>query len=1382
VTDASGTGNTATASGVTWTGSGGARLTGAAGQKITTRGPVVDTTGSFSVSVWVNLTAITGSDEEVLTQDAGSMSGFYLGINGGSSNWGFARPEEDQNDPPDWAVAGASATAKTGTWTFLTGVYNANTGSVQLYVNGTSAASATDTKPIAATGPLEIGAEKWDGQAGIGSFDGSITNAEVYPTALSATEVANLYGQHQGGGDIVRGGLTTSWQVDQLGQVIAQTNPDGITSSYTYDEAGAQTVVTGPPVATQTAGATPVVAQPVATTGYNTFGEVAETKDPDGNVTTHVYDADGRQVSTTLPSYTQPGGSSAINGTSTTTYNTLGQVTAAQDPDGNTTHYTYDQLGHRTGQTDPDGGVTTTAYDADGESLSVTGPTGAQTTATYDYLGRQVTGTAVERYPSSASYTTTTSYAATTADPSGTWKSSVTTPDGVATSYGYDAAGETTQVTDGAGNATRFSFDALGRQTATVNPDGTSTTVTYDPAGDKTAESGLSATGTTLTTESATFNGEGQQLSTTDALGDTTAYTYDPVGNLTSETQPVSSSAGIITSFGYDAAGNQTRYTDGNGNNWITAYNSWNLPGTQVEPTAGTYTSTANSTTTIAYNGDGKPVTETEPGGVTVSDTYNSMNNVTGQSGSGATAATANRTFTYDTAGNMLTAATSNTAASGQPSNATSETFTYNDRALPLTTSGSAGSTSYTWNGDGQQASVADAAGTTSYSYDSAGRLHTLADPASGATLTYSYNPMSQVSQVAYGGTGADTQALGYNSLHELTSDTLTNGSTTVASVSYGYDLNGDITSKTTTQIAGASANTYTYDQAGRLASWNNGSTTTSYGYDGAGNRTKVGSTTYTYDARDELTSDGTSSYSYSANGDLTTVTSSSGTVTSTSTSDAYGQQGAQGTQSDTYDALGRDVGTVVTGGATTTLSYEGTTGQLTSDGANNYTWTPDGTLTGTVIAGSSGGVLDLTDHHTDLIGQFSATGTTLSGSRTYGPWGASIAGTLTGSLGYQSQYTSPATGQVDMGARWYNPATGSFGNKDTVSNKPVPDSASASPFGYAADNPLGATDPTGHMAVVDINGAMIPVSEAAAYEASLKANAAKAAAAAHAAHLAHLAHLAVLAKQAAAAKAAAAKIPTYCAGNNIGALNTCMSAVYRAAGGQVNASGVPTNNGKGYNASVANQAMAVVQKQYNAEQKAANKVVVKKPAATTSTSTPADAKGPAFAPGCSGRLLQLGACPSESGAAGTTPQQVKQAMIGAGIVLGGAILGPLIGAAAEGLAGLFDVGGAAADDGLSLADQSGILRSAVAGKGNFGLGSATAKDAEALGEAWVGDGYRVASDGKTLISEDGLRQFRPPSYKPNLGIYQANFEQRVAGQVSKQWFSNGHLNITDLP
>jgi hypothetical protein len=97
------------------------------------------------------------------------------------------------------------------------------------------------------------------------------------------------------------------------------------------------------------------------------------------------------------------------------------------------------------------------------------------------------------------------------------------------------------------------------------------------------------------------------------------------------------------------------------------------------------------------------------------------------------------------------------------------------------------------------------------------------------------------------------------------------------------------------------------------------------------------------------------------------------------------------------------------------------------------------------------------------------------------------------------------------------------------------------------------------------------------------------------------------------------------------------------------------------------------------------------------------------------------------------------------------------------------------------VAEEIGILRDAARGKGNFGLGTASAPQAQTLGEAWVGEGYTVASDGKTLISQDGLRQYRPPSSKPNspyapTGV-QANFEQRFVPEG--RWQSNGHLDIT---
>ena len=94
------------------------------------------------------------------------------------------------------------------------------------------------------------------------------------------------------------------------------------------------------------------------------------------------------------------------------------------------------------------------------------------------------------------------------------------------------------------------------------------------------------------------------------------------------------------------------------------------------------------------------------------------------------------------------------------------------------------------------------------------------------------------------------------------------------------------------------------------------------------------------------------------------------------------------------------------------------------------------------------------------------------------------------------------------------------------------------------------------------------------------------------------------------------------------------------------------------------------------------------------------------------------------------------------------------------------------------LASESGMLRSAAQGKGNFGVGQATEAVADRLGRAWVGSSPILANDGRTLISQDGLRQYRPPSFKPNLGKVQANFEQRLVPQG--QWQSNGHLDIVE--
>ncbi|SCB38879.1 Haemagluttinin repeat-containing protein [Rhizobium hainanense] len=94
-----------------------------------------------------------------------------------------------------------------------------------------------------------------------------------------------------------------------------------------------------------------------------------------------------------------------------------------------------------------------------------------------------------------------------------------------------------------------------------------------------------------------------------------------------------------------------------------------------------------------------------------------------------------------------------------------------------------------------------------------------------------------------------------------------------------------------------------------------------------------------------------------------------------------------------------------------------------------------------------------------------------------------------------------------------------------------------------------------------------------------------------------------------------------------------------------------------------------------------------------------------------------------------------------------------------------------------SLREASNAASAALAGKGkiNYGIGSFNSEQTMVMGEAWVGPGYRTTSSGY-YESADGLRQFRPPSFKPQLGKTQANFEQRLPGQT--KWGANGHVDV----
>jgi RHS repeat-associated protein len=1022
-------------SGVSWSG-GAAAFTGTGA--ITTAGPVLDTTQSFSVSAWLNL-ASTAGYETAVSQDGSMASAFCLQYDKADNRWAFCRNNADVNNST--VIRAMSSTAPAlGVWTHLVGVYDSTTGAMTLYVNGAQAGTAADTTPFATSGPLVIGRGKWGGATNLDPFNGSIANVQVYNRALSSSEASTLYTAGRGGAALATDRLTTSYALDQSGLPTAVTDPNGNTTNYDVDEAGRVVVVTKPTVLTEVAGGTPVLTRPVSYSGYNTFGELVETKDPNGNVTVTGYDAAGRVVSTQLPSYTPPGSSAPIVPVATRAYDSLGQLTTSTDPLGKTTSYVYDQLGQVAKVTAPNLGVTTYTYDLLGDRLSTTDPTGAVSTATYDYLGRTLTSTAVVRQ-AATNYTTTYTYG------TGGWLSSARSPAGVTTSTTYNAAGEPLTVTDGAGNVTRHSYDGAGRPIKTTLPDNTYSTVTYDLAGRTIAAASYNSAGTRLATQSTAYDANGNATAVTDARGTTTTYGYDATGLLTSEVQPVSGSDSITTTFGYDAGGNRTRFTDGRGNAFVTTYNTWGAPESQIEPATAAHPGPGDRTFTAIYDANGRVASQTLPGGVSLANTYDDVGNLTRQSGAGAEVATTDRTFGYDLAGRVTSASASAGALA----------VSYDDRGLPLSVTGVAGSSSFTYTPDGGMASRTDAAGATTYGYDTAGRLSTAANPSTGVALSYTYNSLSQVSTIAYG-TSGNTRSFSYDGLHRLTGDELkTPSAATIAKIVYGYDANSNETSKTATGFTGAAANTYTYDLADRLTSWTAGTATTVYAYDKSGNRVQAGGRTFTYDQRNRLVSgsDGTT-YTYTARGTLSSTTSGS-TVLDTR-SNAFGQvmsQAASGsTQNYTYDGLGR----VIRAG----FAYSGVSNTLASDGTASYTRDPGDDLIGV----SSGGTATLawTDQHTDVVGQFTSTGTALSGSTTYDPLGKVLAtGGMLGNLGYQSEYTDPATNRVNMLARWYNTDTGQFDTRDPVGNNPVPDSINANRYAYASANPLTVTDPTGN-------------------------------------------------------------------------------------------------------------------------------------------------------------------------------------------------------------------------------------------------------------------------------------------------------------------------------
>ncbi|MEV0272866.1 LamG-like jellyroll fold domain-containing protein [Hamadaea sp. NPDC050747] len=1034
--------------------------------KVAVAGSVFDPSRSFTVSAWANISSLSAYDEwVVMRMSPDGTAAFKLGFSASAQKWyATLRDGKTGTAPSVWS----SSTVTAGQWTHLAVAYDADAKTLKLYVNGspnntTSAVNATNT----AQGTVLVGSA---GTAGTG-FPGSLADVQIHQAVLSDAQIVKVFD----GSAVTAKVARYSYTVDNRGLITSETDPLGRTTLKEYDEAGRLAQVTSPSVAVEENGSSLGTANRIAFTGYNTFGEATESKDPKGRVIVYGYDAEGRQTSATYPSYTPPESSTPVTPVSTTEYDDDGRITKTVDATGIATQYFYDQLDRvwkirtpaPTGSGYADSLV---SYDLNGNLLRSVSPTGAISESSYDFMDRKLTDrTWVRQDGSGTWYTMQYAYGI------GGWLTQTTSPAGVVSTTGYNAAGQPTSVTaknvpvfDSATGTTTatdltttIEYDRLGRQTKTINSDLTYSTVGYDLLSRPVIKAKYSATYQELAKVETSYDSAGQVVAMKDPQNHSTTYAYDATGLLTSQTEPVSdnSADSITTTFGYDIAGNQTRMTNGLGNVFVTTYNSLGLEESTIEPATDAYPAAADRTYTKAYDKGGRLVRLIEPGGVSVDYSYDNAGNLIGQSGSGAEATTASRTFGYDLDGRV-------TSFSGTGS--TTNTLTYDDRGLLRSITGNAsGDATFTYAPDGQLASRADAAGSTAYTYDAAGRLATLTNGA--IKTTYSYDQMSQVSRVVYGNSN-NRRDFSYYPTHLLQSDTLkTSGGAIVGSLTYEWDANGNPTKKTTTGFSGAATNVYTYDYANRLTSWTETpqggaqKPAVTYEYDKAGNRTKAGDKTFSYDQRNRLTYvNASTQYTYTARGSLRSVYDTQ--TTQYTSADAYGQiisQGSQaGTQTYEYDAIGRAI--------QPGKKFSGLENDLAADLTAKYVRDPAGKVVGERDTSGANEVYAWTDLHDDIFAQTGAADSAINRWTKYDPLGDVKAGdrsNMLGSLGYQSEWTDTSTGRVNMAARWYNPATGQFDSRDSYSNNPSP-SVSANRYAYANANPLLHTDPSGHKVV----------------------------------------------------------------------------------------------------------------------------------------------------------------------------------------------------------------------------------------------------------------------------------------------------------------------------
>jgi RHS repeat-associated protein len=867
------------------------------------------------------------------------------------------------------------------------------------------------------------------------------------------------------------GGVTR--QVVRDGLVRRVVDPDGVAMDFAHDADGNIAAATdgGGNVARIERDAAGRVTGAVTPLGrrvalfYDGRGRMVERHDPRGGVWRYEYSAAGRLLSATDPTGAREEIRYGEHGLAAATVDAIGHVTAREydvfgnvvgvvEPDGARWKLGYDALMRLTETVDPVGACWQRAYDAGGTLVGTLDPAGVGVTAATDAVGRVI---------SICDSATAVTYEY---DELGRIVAEGR-PDGSRVRAGYDLCGRLTMVEDATGAITRMQYTPAGRLARRVFPSGRVELYEHDARGQVSAR--IDGAGRRW---EYSHDADGAVAETRLPTGEVERFEYDPSGSLTRASVPgggareygydavgrlvaVSDREAGARTFERDAAGRVVAVVDANGG--VTGY-EYNERGwlTQIsEPLGGTVTQRHDAAgrlvehvdqlgrrTTSAYDLAGRLVEQVEPSGRGVRMGYDGSGRLTSIAADGEEPTR----LVYDALGRVV---------EFEEPGSFSSTLRWDAEGRLVERGRDELAVRWRYTVDGERAGVGYPDGTeTTYAHDAGGFVVAMRHPGLGV-IELRRDAVGRL----VGASGDGMRARWWYEGGELARYEMHAGATQRTA-----QLMRDALGRVTNAVVDGAAHRFWYDAAGQLVSAQTAAGVFSFGYDANGRLVH------------EASPAGTVDYEYDAAGQLLSRVGADGAVTRYE----YDADGRRVRESGpglergwSWDGLGRLTGVERVaaggGGALSTSVGVDALGELAMLDGRSLLW-------------DSAHPLEplLWDGEDAVVGEGSPWGLAGAGAARWlapdwqgtvgdaarDPWGATPAPEPGGwRLGYRGEIEFDS--EVWLRNRVYQPATRAFGQPDPLAPA-VGTASAANPYHYAANNPVGLSDPLGLRPVTD--------------------------------------------------------------------------------------------------------------------------------------------------------------------------------------------------------------------------------------------------------------------------------------------------------------------------